>query len=284
MLKGDPVSRDNGGLQLQPEEYDAFRECLARSSGLVLGEHKQYLVVSRLTRLLRETGLGSLRELLAGIRSDSRLRARAIEAMMTHETFWFRDAVPFNILSERVLPDLAQRQRRRLRIWSAACSYGQEPYSIGMMLEELARSRPGLLATGTEILATDLSLMALQKATAGVYDHLASARGLSQALRDRYFVAATEGWAVRPEVKRHVHFREFNLLDSYALLGRFDVIFCRNVLIYFSEVTKRDVLARLRAALNPGGYLFLGASEALLQHADAFEAVRCNLGVVYRRR
>lgn len=275
------MTGENGALQ--PEEYEAFRDFVAESSGLVLGENKHYLVVSRLSRLVKEAGLASISQLLNAIRNDVRLRRRAIEAMMTHETFWFRDAAPFGIVSERVLPELGRRYRKRpLRVWSAACSFGQEPYSIAISVEELKRSQPGLI-NNVEILATDISPSALTRAAAGIYDHLAAARGLSETLRERYFQRGAEDWTVRPEVRRHVRFQPHNLLESYALLGRFDVIFCRNVLIYFAEATKRDILARLHQALNPGGYLFLGASESLIYYSDAFEIVRCDRGVVYRR-
>lgn len=272
-------SKDNA---MSPENYASFRALLAKESGLVLGANKQYLVVSRLLPLVREAGFDSVDGLLDAVPGNARLRRRAINAMMTHETFWFRDAVPFNILAERVLPELARRCRRPLRIWSAACSFGQEPYSIAITIEETLRRQPGLIA-GAEILGTDISPAALTRAAAGIYNELAAARGLSPALRESYFRPGAEGWIVRSAVRRHVRFQPHNLLDSYALLGRFDIIFCRNVLIYFAEATKRDIVARLREALNPGGYLFLGASESLIYYSNAFETVRCQPGVVYRR-
>lgn len=268
---------------ITPEHYEAFRRLLADSAGLALGDNKHYLLGSRLSRLARELGVSSAAALLNVVGRDAVVRRKVVEAMMTHETFWFRDGFPCTNLIEHVLPALVDGRSMPLRIWSAACSFGQEPYSISIAIEE-ARRTSASARVPIEIFATDLSAPAISKAKEGIYDQLAAARGLPAHLRGRYFVEALNGWSIKPEIKARVRFQTFNLLDSYATIGRFDVIFCRNVLIYFSEKVKRDVLARMAATLRPGGFLFLGASESLIHYSDAFETVRCNPGVVYRRR
>jgi len=270
---------------LDPNDYDDFRAFLEKSCGLVLGENKHYLVTSRLSRLMDEFGASSVGELLRlrkhGGRSD--LRDRVIEAMTTKETYWFRDVFPFEILKQRILPELVKRNADPVKVWSAACSSGQEAYSVSMVVSEFQQLRPGTLRN-VQIVGTDISAPIVKDARNARYDELSVARGLSAERRDRFFRRDADSWVVRPEVASRASFREFNLLDGYGALGRFDVIFCRNVLIYFSPENKRDILARMAHALNPGGYLFLGASESMANYSTAFEMVRCDPGVVYRKR
>lgn len=262
----------------------AFQAFLEEACGIVLGANKHYLVVSRLSRLMADEGVATLGELVGHLR-DSRnrqLRERIVEAMTTNETFWFRDTFPFDIFKELALPDLAERRVRSPRVWSAACSSGQEPYSISMSVQEYLASRPGSLSD-VQIMATDISPAILQEAKEATYDTLALARGLSPDRKQKYFMQQRDGrWQARPEIRSRVRFTQANLLQSYSLLGRFDVIFCRNVLIYFSSESKIDILARMARALNPGGYLFLGSSESITQYSDEFEMVRCPRGSVYR--
>lgn len=267
---------------LTPDEYQAFRAFLEDACGIVLGDNKHYLVVSRLNRLLGEEGIETLGELvqrLKGARRDG-LRERIIEAMTTNETYWFRDGYPFEVLKSRILPELAET-RAPVRIWSAACSSGQEPYSISIAVQEFLGARPGVLGA-VEVVATDISPGILKTARDARYDAMAVGRGLSEERKRRFFIDRGEQWEVRPEIRGRVRFTSANLLQSYSLLGRFDVIFCRNVLIYFSSDSKRDIIGRMARALNPGGYLFLGSSESITQYSDQFELVRCNPGVVYR--
>ena len=249
----------------------------------MLGDNKHYLVMSRLGRLLTEEKIPDLGELVRRLKSASgrRLREQVIEAMTTNETFWFRDTFPFDILKEVIFPDLAARRARKVRIWSAACSSGQEPYSISMTVQEYLAANPGRLGE-VEIVATDISPAILEEAKTARYDALAVARGLSEERRARFFVPFGRDWKVKPEITGRVKFSPLNLLQSYTLLGRFDVIFCRNVLIYFSTESKRDILARMARALNPGGYLFLGSSESITQYSDEFEMVKARRGSVYR--
>lgn len=271
---------------ISAEDYREFQAFLERSCGIVLGENKHYLVTSRLSRLLDEFQLPSLGDLVRGLRGEtgSRLRERVVEAMTTNETFWFRDGFPFEILKQLILPELAQRGAAPIRIWSAACSSGQEPYSISMSVQEYLANRPGGLRGEVQITGTDISPAMLAEARAAHYDEAAMARGLSPERRQRFFIQHGDRWEVRPEIRARTAFRDINLLQSYTLLGRFDVIFCRNVLIYFSAQSKQDILTRMAQALSPGGYLFLGASESVSSHTAAFEMIRANAGLVYRRR
>lgn len=269
---------------LSTQDYEAFRSFLEDACGIVLGDNKHYLVISRLSRLMADEGVATLGELVAHVKDgrNRQLRERIVEAMTTNETFWFRDTFPFDILKDLILPDLAERRVRSPRVWSAACSSGQEPYSISMTVQEYLASRPGSLSD-VQITATDISPTILNEAKQGIYDSLALARGLSPERKQRFFVQQRDGyWQARPEIRNRVRFSQANLLQSYSLLGRFDVIFCRNVLIYFSSESKADILARMARVLNPGGYLFLGSSESITQYSDEFELVRCPRGSVYR--
>ncbi|WP_018953170.1 CheR family methyltransferase [Thioalkalivibrio sulfidiphilus] len=270
---------------IQPQDYEDFRLFLEKSCGLVLGENKHYLVTSRLSRLMGEFSVGSVSELLRLLKTGSRpgLRERVIEAMTTNETYWFRDVFPFDILKDTIFPELGKKGVNPVKIWSAACSSGQEAYSISMIVSEFQQARPGVLKN-VQIVGTDISTAIVREAREATFDSLSMGRGLSQERRDRFFVQQGNRWQVRPEIRARASFREFNLLDSYTLLGKFDVVFCRNVLIYFSAESKRDILKRIAQILNPGGYLFLGASESMANYSDAFEMVRCNPGVVYRKR
>lgn len=270
-------------LALTPEDYAAFRTFLQEVSGIVLGDNKQYLVTSRLSRLMQETGLESFGALMRQLKIDSKLRHRIMDAMTTNETSWFRDSYPFDILKEHILPELAKGQPRQIRIWSAACSTGQEPYSLSMAINEYLQSKPGSLpANGIQILGTDISPRVLEQARTGSYEGIAVSRGLSAERKQRYFKQAGESWQIVEPIRARITFRELNLMQSYTALGKFDVIFCRNVLIYFSTELKRDILARMAKALNPSGYLVLGGSESISNYSDEFDLVRWRSGVIYK--
>jgi chemotaxis protein methyltransferase CheR len=276
--------------RISSTEYEEFRQFLENVCGILLGDNKHYLVQSRLGKMVADSGLGSLGDLVGQLRREhagGSLRERVIEAMTTNETFWFRDSHPFKILSERILPECAQRKQRSSRIWSAACSTGQEPYSVSITVQEYLSRNPGSIAD-VQLVATDISPAVLAEAKAGFYDTMAVARGLPAEIKNRYFNKDKqhweERWQLRDDIRKRVRFTQANLLASYATLGRFDVIFCRNVLIYFSSASKVDILRRMADILNPGGYLFLGASEAITQYSDAFDMVRCDPGVVYKKK
>ncbi|GAA5213865.1 protein-glutamate O-methyltransferase [Corallincola platygyrae] len=269
--------------KLADTEYDEFRAFLEQQCGIVLGDNKQYLVKSRLSPLMNQYGLESMSELIRRAMSprDRDLRASVIDAMTTNETLWFRDTYPFELLKNRILPEYA-KHRGPVKIWSAASSSGQEPYSIAMSVLEYQQSRPGGLPGSAQILGTDISNSMLEQCKRAEYDSLALARGLSPERKRLFFEAAGDKMRLNSKVRGLVNFRHCNLLDSYALLGRFDVIFCRNVLIYFSPEVKSKILKQFAGALNPGGHLFLGASESITGLSDDFEMIRCNPGIVYK--
>lgn len=270
---------------ITPHEYDAFRGILERACGIVLGDNKHYLLTSRLARLMTEYGIESFGALVSRMEMDSKLRERILDAMTTNETSWFRDKYPYDILKEHILPELAsQRGFGGPRIWSAACSTGQEPYSISMIAQEYQQIRAAGILSGMEILATDISPTVLEEARSGIFDSMAMARGMSPERRDRFFVPQPDGksWMIKPEIKQRVKFKDINLMTSFVPLGKFDVVFCRNVLIYFSADLKRDIIKRIAGVLKPQGYLFLGGSESIANYSDAFEMMRIAGGVVYR--
>jgi chemotaxis protein methyltransferase CheR len=263
---------------LSPEEFAVFQKFLVNACGILLSESKQYLVKNRLTGLLKESDYSSVTQLISALRSDAvpaRLRTRIIDAMTTNETFWFRDNAHFEELRNVLLPAwAADKTGGTLRIWSAACSSGQEPYSIGICVEEFFRYGWTGIKRTVQIIGTDISESVLTEATQAVYNEMALSRGLDETLRSRYFERYQDKWKLKPEIVDRVRFQQFNLLKPFAALGRFDIVFCRNVLIYFSEELKRDILARIAKVLNPGGYLFLSSTETLPSGLDAFETVR----------
>ncbi len=271
--------------QISAQEYEDFRGFLEDACGIVLGDNKHYLVTSRLSRLMREfeiDGFGTMmRQLKIGGRNSS-LREAIVDAMTTNETLWFRDGYPFEILKNVILPELSERRLRQLRIWSAASSSGQESYSVSMTIQEYLAGKPGALPALQQIIGTDISTSMLRLAEAAQYDRMALARGLSEERKQRFFVPRGEKWEVKPEIKKRCSFRELNLTASYASLGKFDIVFCRNVLIYFSSELKSDILNRIAKSLNPGGYLFLGGSESPSSYSSLYEMVRTPHGVVYR--
>ncbi len=275
-------------MSVSQSEFNTFRQFLEDKSGIVLGDNKQYLVTSRLKKLQDEHGIKSLTELMARIQAQPRgaLQEQVIDAMTTNETLWFRDIYPFEVMKNKVLPELVKKQpNQRLRIWSAACSSGQEPYSLSMTIDEYERANVGQAKLSVQIVATDLSPSMLQACKIGEYDSLAIARGLSSERLQRYFDKTPNSrWAVKAAIKSRVEFRALNLLDSYAVMGKFDVVFCRNVLIYFSAEAKKDILMRIHATLKPGGYLFLGASEALNTLPELYTMVQCSPGIIYQAK
>ncbi|WP_379867297.1 CheR family methyltransferase [Marinobacter sp. M5B] len=272
--------------EITPQEYEAFKSFLQDACGILLGDNKQYLVKSRLRRIMEENELRTLGDLLDRVKRTGRssLKEVVIDAMTTNETLWFRDNHPFRILQEKLLPEFGDRKSAQsLRIWSAACSTGQEPYSVAMIIEEFRRQRPGRLRD-VKITATDISKSVLEVARRGEYEMIAIGRGLSPERQKQFFTPAMNGsWQIRPQIKSMVEFRELNLLERY-MLGKFDIVMCRNVLIYFSAELKKDILTRIHATLNPGGYLILGASESLNGLPHLYEMVQCHPGIIYRKK
>lgn len=265
--------------------YEDFRRFLEDACGIVLGENKHYLVTSRLNRLTQEFSFKTLSDLLTALKTDKdkKLKERVVDAMTTNETSWFRDIYPYELLADSILPEFIAKKPGVLRIWSAACSTGQEPYSISMTINEFQSARPGQLTMPIEIISTDISTTVLNQARKGVYDELSVARGLSAERRKRFFtLTSNKHWEINPKVRSIVKFTEINLLQSYALLGKFDIVFCRNVLIYFSSELKGSILERMAQTLNPGGILVLGGSETPNGYTRSFEMARYPKGVAYR--
>jgi chemotaxis protein methyltransferase CheR len=253
-----------------PLEYDFLRKLLKERSGLDLSSDKQYLVESRLIPLARKAGLADIAELVQKIRTGAgALTSDVVEAMTTNETFFFRDKIPFDHLRQTVLPALVQARanRRSLRIWCAAASTGQEPYSIAMCVREFA----GLAGWRVEIVATDLSQEVLEKSKAGIYSQFEVQRGLPIQLLVRYFTQVGELWQLNADIRAMVTHRQLNLLQDFSHIGTFDVIFCRNVLIYFDQETKTGVFDRLARSIEPDGVLTLGAAESVVGISDAFK-------------
>ena len=272
--------------ELQEGEYKLFRDFLEQQCGIVLGDNKQYLVKSRLGPLMHRFNIATLSELVSKTLSpfERQLRAAVIDAMTTNETLWFRDTYPYELLKKQSLPEL-EKSCRTLKIWSAASSSGQEPYSIAMTGLEYQQSRPGAFSLGLNILGTDISNTMLEHCQRAEYDGLALSRGLSPERRSRFFEESGNGMMrVKDYVRKNVSFRHLNLLDSYTLLGKFDIIFCRNVLIYFSPDLKAKIIKQFAQSLNPRGYLFLGASESISSVNNDFEMLRCNPGIIYRKK
>jgi chemotaxis protein methyltransferase CheR len=254
-----------------PPDYEFLRKLLKERSGLDLSADKQYLVESRLIPLARKAGLPGLPELVQKLKGSAEaLTSEVVEAMTTNETFFFRDKVPFDHLKATILPELLQARaaRRSLRIWCAASSTGQEPYSIAMCLKELGAALTGWRV---EIIATDLSQGVLEKSRAGLFSQFEVQRGLPIQLLVKHFAQIGELWQLNADIRAMVQFRQLNLLQDFSHLGVFDVIFCRNVLIYFDQETKTNVFSRLARMVEPDGFLMLGAAETVVGLTDAFK-------------
>jgi chemotaxis protein methyltransferase CheR len=253
-------------------DVDHFCQLIRLRSGLVLTPDKGYLISSRLAAIARSEGLAGVPDLLAKLRAGAgeALIVRCVEAMATHESFFFRDGSPFEQLGQQVLPELIATRAhvRTLRIWCAACSSGQEPYSIAMLLQEMSHLTPGWRL---EIVATDMSEAILQKARSGIFSDFEVRRGLSEARLQRWFAKDGHNWRISPTLQQMISFRTHNLLHGTNGLGSFDVIFCRNVLIYFDVAQKRSILEGLAGAMAQDGGLFLGSAETVIGITDAFE-------------
>ncbi len=265
---------------MKPGDFEYLANFLKNSSGLVLGPDKMYLVESRLLPITRKRNFPGLAELVQEIRlgKDKSLIQDVMEAMTTNESFFYRDKLPFDNLRADVLPKfLSERQsQRHLRIWSAAASTGQEPYSIAMVLKEMAASFQGWRI---DILGTDISKEVLEKARAGMYSQFEVQRGLPIQMLVKYFKQIGEMWQVDSSIRAMVQLKEGNLLAGFSGFGTFDIIFCRNVLIYFDQATKKDVLERMAKQMPEDGVLFLGAAETVLGLTDALVPVKGLRGV-----
>jgi chemotaxis protein methyltransferase CheR len=264
--------------------FAQFRNFIQKTTGVVVHEGQEYLVESRLAPILRKFDFASSADLVKQVlrKQDPQLIGLVADAMMTSETFFFRDRQPFEIFRTVMLPRLveAKRDKRRIRIWSAACATGQEPYSLAMILDEEARRLAGWQI---EIVATDLSGSALETARAGLYNQFEVQRGLPISLLLRYFHRDKDQWRVVEHIRSRVRFQQLNLLHSFDRLGTFDIIFCRNVLMYFSPETRKSVITRMAQTLEPDGMLMLGATEFLPSGEPLFQPLSDHPSLLLKR-
>lgn len=263
---------------MRPEDFDYLATLLKQRSGIALTPDKQYLLETRLQPILSSFECKQITDLITRLklRSEEMLIREVIEAMTTNESMFFRDNKPFEQLRKVIFPEL-KKKGGRIRIWSAACSNGQEPYSIAISILEEKNNLSGL---SFEIHASDLDTKVIKKAQDGLYTQFEVQRGLPITMLLSYFSQeANNNWRIKNHVKEMVKFRQLNLLDSYLTMGKFDIILCRNVLIYFDDATKREILRKLAAQLNPAGYLFLGSAETIIGLSDNLKPLENERGI-----
>ncbi|CAL4868913.1 Chemotaxis protein methyltransferase 1 [Asticcacaulis sp. MM231] len=256
---------------MNPEDIEHLAATLKARSGLILGSDKTYLIESRLSPVARREGFANVSALLSALRTkrDEKLMASVTDAMTTNETFFFRDKAPFDQFKSDILPALAKaRLSGDLKVWCAACSTGQEPYSLAMLMDE---AKPQFPRINLDILATDISDRCLEKAQAGLYTQFEVQRGLPITMMVKHFEKVDEMWRISPKLRSSIRFKKLNLLEDLRSVGRQDVIYCRNVLIYFDIETKKRVLEQMATLLADDGCLFLGAAETVLGITDAFK-------------
>lgn len=274
-------------MPISSAELDYVRDLVHRRAAIVLEPSKQYLVESRLAPLAREAGCVTIDALVQRMRAApyGDLHTRVIEAMTTNETSFFRDGYPFDVLRDKVIPEAiaARSKARTLYVWCAAASTGQEPYSIAIILRH---HFPELASWDVRILATDLSSEVLDRAKKGTYSQLEVSRGMPEPLLRRYFEEVQKGmeWRARPEIRDLVEYKQANIIDPWPTMPTPDIIFVRNILIYFGVDVKKQILSRMHALMAPDGALFLGAAETTLGLVDGFERVALGRGVYYRQK
>ena len=264
---------------MNSQDFDFVAQLLRRRAGIVLTGDKMYLLESRLAPLARKEGLPSIDDLIQVVRArrDERLITQVVDVMTTNETFFFRDKTPFDHFKEAIMPALASARRgQRIRIWNAACSTGQEPYSLAMMLDQQPSLSGGV---PVEIVATDISDRCLERARQGLFTQFEVQRGLPIQMLMHYFTQQDDHWRISERIRSMVTYRKFNLMDPSYNLGKFDVVFCRNVLIYFDAATKTEVLDRIAQTMNPGGFLMLGAAESVVGITQSFETAQDRRGL-----
>lgn len=265
---------------MTPQDFEVMATLVRERSGLVLSEDKAYLLESRLTPITRKQGMSSLEDLIAAVKTnqDEGLISEIVEAMTTNESLFFRDSKPFNQLKELIFPQLlkSREKTKKIRIWSAACSSGQEPYSVAMLIKEA-----GAVFTdwNIEIVATDLSVDILKKASAGIYSQFEVQRGLPITMLVKYFKQDGDSWEIDPTLRSMVKFKPFNLMSDPKSLGQFDIVLCRNVLIYFDQELKRQVLSGISNVLADDGALYLGGAETVLGITEKFQPVSGQRGL-----
>ncbi|MEQ9171523.1 MAG: protein-glutamate O-methyltransferase [Rhodospirillales bacterium] len=265
---------------MKPDDFQFMSTMLKQRSGLVLNEDKAYLLESRLMPVARAHNIKGVEELITEIRKSNNeaMIVEVTEAMTTNESFFFRDIKPFDLFREHVLPHVLEKcaAKKSLRIWCAAASNGQEPYSLAMILKEEGAKLAGWKI---EIVGTDISRQVLKKAENGLYSQFEVQRGLPITMLVKYFDKADDQWQLKPEIRGMVQYKYYNLLENLAPLGHFDVVFCRNVLIYFDQPTKSKVLEGVAGLMPDYGMLFLGGAETVLGISDKFAPVPGQRGI-----
>ncbi|MGE5680567.1 MAG: CheR family methyltransferase [Bacillota bacterium] len=277
---------------ISSQEFLLMKQFIEEHSGIYISEDKSYLIESRLSRLLKDSGYKNFEDFYRMLYSgrNPEIVEKVIDAITTNETLWFRDSAPWTILEEVLLPAfidaLRSGKKSKIRIWSTACSSGQEPYSIAMCIDHylMMKNITDISLTDFEILASDISKAVLEVAQVGKYDNLSISRGLKDKYKDIYFVSRGQEWIISERIKEIITFRQFNLQRDFSLLGSFDVIFCRYVIIYFSEKLKRAVLEKIAGSLKPDGVLFIGSSELICDYDENFYGEQYKNGIFYKLR
>lgn len=268
---------------ITPSDFSYIRDLVRRHAAISLEQDKSYLLELRLAPLARDAGFASLAEFIGALRQEtavSPMYRQVVEALTTHETFFFRDGHPFETLQNTVLPKLLQeRAPRAVNIWCAACSSGQEPYSIAMLLRE---NFPGAEQRRVRIIASDISQAIVERARSGMFNQIEISRGLSPKLLSRYFDKQGQQWRIRQEIRRMVEFEASNLIGAWPKMPDLDVVFMRNVMIYFDIEVKKTLLSKVRQVLKPDGYLFLGSSETTLNLDPSFVPIMLGKTTCYQ--
>lgn len=269
---------------MNTSDFTFLTDMIKDRSGIVLSADKGYLIESRLVPVAQRNSLSTVEDLVKKMRAapNSSLAEEVTEAMTTNESFFFRDKTPFEFLQDHIVPEFVKSRgsNKRLNFWCAAASTGQEPYSIAMVLKEMNAQMPGW---SYKILGTDLSNEVLEKAKAGAYSQFEVQRGLPINLLVKYFKQTGETWMIDPAIRAMVQYKAYNLLESFSSLGKFDVIYLRNVLIYFDRETKKSILERAAQILAPDGYIILGAAETVIGITDALAPLKSHRGLYQRK-
>ncbi len=272
-------------MSIDDHGFNYVRQLVRDRAAIVIEEGKQYLVDNRLSLLARREGLASAQDVIDRLRAapDGALQRKVVEAMTTTETLFFRDGKPYEALRNTILPELLRLRagERKLLLWSCACSSGQEPYSMAMLIRE---HFPVLATWDLKLIATDISTEMLARSRAGRYSQLEVNRGLPIEYLVKYFERVELDWQIRGELRKMIAFRELNLAGTWGVIAPADLIMLRNVLIYFDVETKRQILAKIRRVLRPGGFLMLGTAETTVNLDDGFELVRSDSTSYYRLR
>jgi len=278
-------------IAINQEEFILMREYIQKECGIVIGDEKMYLVESRLARLVVETDSKSFKEFYLKAKSDisQKIKNKIVDAMTTNETLWFRDIKPWKILEDIVIPkfisDLKSGRKTQINIWSSACSTGQEPYSFAILLKEALLRERSINPEQFKILGTDISPSALYMGISGRYNSIAMSRGMQDRFaifKDKYFRQQDTVFEIDENIKKMVVYKKFNLQMPFTNLPEFDLIFCRNVAIYFSAEFKKELFKKIYMKLNKDGFFFIGSTESLIGYSSDFEQIEYQRGVYYK--